>query len=250
MMVDVKKHGFLWGVSAVLAFAVGLLVNFPAAVVYDKLKPELPTQITQALGNIDGSIWNGRAMLREGALKSEIDWALKPVDLIFGDPGLILRLYEADHDLEVTFNPSGQGNGRIELTGVVHSGLINRQLGPYGIRVNNDIQLNAIEVVLHDDHFSEGNGTVTWEGGTVSYNSPSPKTIQMPALRGLLSTDDGVLTLDITETGKSVPISTITFKADGWFGAEVKPTMAELILLPKRRVNRAGNVLEVKRKIF
>jgi hypothetical protein len=42
----------------------------------------------------------------------------------------------------------------------------------------------------------------------------------------------------------------ITFKADGWFGAEVKPRMAELILLPKRRVNRAGNVLEVKRKIF
>lgn len=262
MIENIRRHWFLWLISVVSAFTVGLLINFPATFAYAKLKPELPPALAKVINGIEGTIWDGSATLRQGTLESTIDWQLNPIDMAFGGPALLLHLHENDHDLVVKLSAGfgdsggnsgadGSGNsGRVELAGVVDKSLINNQLRPYGIAVNNDVQLNALSVVLRDGQFSDGSGTVTWKGGTVSYNSPSSQSIQLPELHGLLSTENGVLYLNIVQMGGTLPMGTISFKADGWFSAEVKPAMAELVLLPNRRVNRAGNVLEIRRKVF
>jgi len=250
-MIDgIKKHWFLWLMSAALAFGVGLVVNLPAAVVYDRFKPEIPAQIAAAVDDIDGSIWAGRGTVREGSLKTNIEWNIDLVDLIFGGTGLVLQLQESDHNLIAKMDFFGTDSGQIQLSGTINSSLVNQQLSAYGIRMGSDIQLEDLVVALSDNNFSEGSGSIEWKGGLVSYNSPNVKTIQMPELHGLLSVEEGALLLTIVEAGKSAAITMVSLKLDGWFAVKVKPAMAELILLPNSRVNRAGNVLEIKRKIF
>ena len=250
MMIKIKKHWVLWLFSAVLAFSVGLLVNLPAAIAFDRINSQLPPEIAEVLSGLEGSVWNGQGSLRKGMLKSKVDWQFTPLELLSGGTGLELHLHEKDHDLQIKFDPDGKQNGRIEVSGMIDSALVNRQLALQGIRIKNDIELNAVRVAVNNDQFSEAGGSVIWKGGSVSYNSSGTKSLEMPALTGRLSTVDGELVLNIVEAGGSEPITVVTFKLDGWFGFLVKPRMADLVKLPNRRVNRAGNVMELKRKVY
>jgi len=249
-MQTIKKHWFLWSISAVLAFALGLLVNFPAAIAYDKFKPELPKQVSNLLSDVTGSVWNGQATLSEGPLKTQVSWVLSPASFFTNDPTIKLYLTEIGHNLKVELTPQNDANGQVDISGLINSRFVNQQLKTNGIRISSDISVNELQVTVVDRQFSAASGTITWPGGTVGYNYPDVKNIQMPELTGALSVNGGALVIAITQTGKSTGISTLTFKLDGWVGVEVKPEMADLILLPNRRVNRAGNVMEIKRKLF
>ncbi|MBV1959153.1 MAG: hypothetical protein KUG53_00335, partial [Pseudomonadales bacterium] len=83
-----------------------------------------------------------------------------------------------------------------------------------------------------------------------SYTSSGTKTVQMPELKGLLSSVGDTLMLEVVKSGSSKPVSIVTFQSNGWIGVEVKQEMGKLIMLPNRRVNRAGNVMEIRRKIY
>jgi len=249
-MVELKKRWLIWVISALLAFSAGLLANFPASIAYEAVRMQLPSQLTKLIGDVDGSVWNGQSTVTDEILSSTINWELKPVDRLFGGYGLILHIHDVDHDLRVKFDPEGNNNGRLQISGTISKELLNRQLAQFGVKVDQGIVIDSVVASLRDSQFSDVGGSVLWKGGRVSYTSSGTKTVQMPELKGLLSSAGDTLNLEVVKSGSSKPISIVTFQSNGWIGVEVKQEMGSLIMLPNRRVNRAGNVMEIKRKIY
>ena len=250
MMETLRKHTLLLLGASLLAFFAGLLSTFPASIAFEKIRAQLPPQLTEMISNVEGSIWNGQSTLTAELLQSRINWELNPIDGLLGGYGIVLHAHHIDHDLWLKLNPSGEKSGRLQISGTISSQLINRQLKPFSIIIDQDIELKALTASLKDEKFSNLSGTVLWQGGRVSYTAGETQTHQLPKLEGLLSSVDGTLVLNIVKAGSSKPISLITFQANGWLSLEVKPAMAGLILLPNQRVNRAGNVMDIKRKLY
>ena len=249
-MIESKKRWLIWVISALLAFSAGLLANFPASIAYEAVRTQLPLQLTKYIGDVDGSIWNGKSTVANEILRSTINWELKPIDRLFGGYGLILHIHDVDHDLRVKFDPEGKNKCRLQVSGTISKELLNRQLAQSGVKVGQGIVIDSVVASLRDSQFSDVGGSLLWKGGRVSYTSEGTKTVQMPELKGLLSSVGDTLILEVVKSSSDKPVSIVTFQSNGWIGVEVKQEMGRLIMLPKRRVNRAGNVMEIKRKVY
>ncbi|MBV1915810.1 MAG: type II secretion system protein N [Pseudomonadales bacterium] len=245
-----RKHWLICAFSVAVAFSAGLLANFPASIAFERLRSQLPPKLAEMIGEVEGSVWSGQSTITDGSLKSTVNWELAPIGRLFGGYGLVLHVHDADHDLWIKADAEGEASGRVQVNGKISKDLVNRQLAEFGIRINQDIVVESLSVSMNDTQFSDAGGAVIWKGGRVSYTSSGTKTVQMPELTGLLSASEGTLVLNVVKHGMSEPISVIRLQPDGWLGVEVKQEMGNLILLPNRRLNRAGNVMEIKRKIY
>jgi hypothetical protein len=166
------KYYFLIGFLALSTF---LIINIPAAPVYEAIKDKVPQLQIQ---NIEGTIWQGSAqqvMVKPGHVLKEVSWSVCVTHILMAEACVDFDANYNDSPLSgqiaVDMNKNVQGkNIRTSITAKALSQMITMQMGE--IAGNIDVDL----------------ATISWQQGGI------------PAISGVIKWNDASVT--IAETAK------------------------------------------------
>ena len=201
----------LIGVLAFLGFAVVLM---PASVA------RLATNRVDGLAMraVGGTLWDGQASLAyRGEGIGDLQWTLKPFDVLRGEIRVRWRLTDADVDVDLS-GIAAQDLSRAVLTASGHVGAaaINRVLGRYEITIDGTVEATDLAVVLNGS--ARASGAVAWSGGRTFYRlSGQNYDTALPAMVGEVRTVDGEHTLDAKlADDHAAPLIHARLKPTGW----------------------------------
>ena len=187
-----KKSKMLhWWLFAAVTFLTCILLQVPAAWLMAKFYPQ-----QQYLHNIGGNIWSGQADWQQGALRGNLSWQIRPLD--------VLRLRVAA-DVQVH-------SGQSELIGQVGYGLgqkwlvqnMNGQIAPETLAYLAKWQWPSAAIRVQDVHlrfkpkqgFEQANGQLEWAGGDLVYSyAQRQERMSVPPLKAQWSAQQGKLVL-------------------------------------------------------
>lgn len=193
MNANSKKIAW-WG-TAIIALLVFILLQIPASWLISKFYKN-----NQILKNVSGNIWQGQADWQQGPLQGSVIWKTRPLDLIFLRVGAHVEISSAQTHLDGVV---GYGLGK-KITIHDMKGQISQDTLKSIVNwqwPSNSIQVSDIAVKFNPDSgFSRVKGVIQWAGGPLLYEfGQRQERMDIPALQGKLSDDQGKLLLALTD---------------------------------------------------
>ncbi len=204
----------------------------PAAFLWHEvLEPRLDLKPTGVeVLSVDGSVWDGRALVRFRRLESIVDWDFDFSSLLALKLGL-------DVDIE-----SHAGSGRAKVSAglseyqlhVEKMDLVLAQLNPLLVRQRIKLSGNAVvnNVILtsNGEQLNSAEGLIAWSGGQISY--PAGRTIherEMPPFKGVLGSSDALgAYIGIRDPQASFDVIEANVSPDGVAMVQIKRRLLDL----------------------
>ena len=242
-----------------ISFSAFLIVFLPASA----LRTVLPDSSGVDLLAPKGTLWHGSArLLLAGQERGELGWRLLGSRLLRGQAAAAWRLASPDADLE---GEAAQrfGGSSITVSGTLFARAINRELAPYLIRIESDVELDEVAVAgapagnPYGFRFDTLDGLLRWDGGEVDYTlARETNRARLPALVGELTLMDGlpagtVYERSAYEQGNKIPLIQAQLLATGFVKIGITKRFTDLVDNPwPGDEPEAAIVLEIEEQIL
>lgn len=235
------------------------MLKAPARVIWDQaLAPNASVQSAlRSLGlkveGLEGTIWDGRALLRYQGISSILDWDFSfteiyrlnlPVDIeIVSQAGRLSALASASIsgvDLHVS-------KAEIDLAALTPA--LRRQR----VTLDGELLIKDLRVSLSDQKVNHGSGLMSWTGGDIAY--PVQRAIHersLPAFKVTVETrDDGIIYAGVRDSGGTFDVLEASLSPEGEAFAQVKRRLLDLADEHWPKNSRENDtVFKVKKMIY
>ncbi len=170
-------------VAGVLVFLAVLVLRAPASLVQRLLPEEIPVDVLE----LSGTLWRGEGdLLVNGVTLGRVSWTFRPMAMVTGVLGCDLALSGDGLALRGEVRAGASGT-EADLAGWVDAAVANVWLAAYDIRLSGRFHFRETRVSAQDGAVRALSGTVTWDGGPVSYRlSGKMHNATLPGMRGEL----------------------------------------------------------------
>lgn len=190
-------------VIGVLAFLASLLVLMPVRVAVAMLPGALPVQAPA------GSLLDGQVTVVGAGETLRIAWRLQPAWLLTLGVGGQWSVTAADGlaaDGSLVRRPWGTTVAVVQAR--LPAGFLNRHLRGAGVTIDQPLMVRDLRVAGRPGAaVRAASGRLAWGPGTLRWREQQPDAVSLPALRGVLSADDGSLQLLVD--GEKAPGETL-----------------------------------------
>lgn len=223
---------FLYIATAILSFALFVIVFAPAATIWslakDDIGPRLPPDL-QVL-TIDGTVWSGDATIRYREFPpSALSWSLDPFALIDRQvvADIVVSGVEGDDHSIASDLVASRRHLEIAAGGYIDSAYINRVSAPYGLVFSGRLDVTRLTAQSDYAWFTAAEGDLHWDGGTILYRTyEGTQSLELPPLDGTLTMAGRDIHLDIDHAGD--PVIAITLRPAGWAVVDLKRRLFDL----------------------
>lgn len=208
---------------AVVALVFFVIALFPAKLAW-QLMPEsmrgaLPLQVTQ----IGGTLWDGHLAgdVRSGLVSGThaVSWDLRPLSLLWGTLSVDIHGEHAGYKVEGNLHAGLLSDkGVDDLTGEIDAELANAMLSQLGASASGVLFISELSLGFDDAEdggfkITEADGTLDWNGGPITYSDQGyPRTIEMPALSGVLEQREDGLRVGVVEKASNGALGELTLE--------------------------------------
>jgi len=249
LMLNAKRLTLI----GILAFALFLLAEFPAALVWSGVERVAAGTIPAKVSNVGGSIWSGHLNFtpdNQTLLPGnyQLSWQLKPWHLLIGRVRTDIDLKGQFLTLTGGFG-AGLGLGSYQLDqldGKADAALVNKILENFGVSVETGLRLQGLTLELATKQiqsptgasytgfdFKQATGSLLWEGGKVFIVQPGlNQTTQVPAIKAALEQKEDRIAVHLTQQSSGAELAEAMLKSDGVGGVSVKKRLLLLARVP------------------
>lgn len=160
------KYYFLTGFLALVSF---LIINIPAAPVYDAIKDKLPQLQAQ---NIDGTVWQGSAQqvtVKPGHVLKEVNWSVCVAHLLMAEACLDFDASYNDNPLsgQVIVDTSKNMQGKNIKTSITAKALSQMVAMPMG-EIDGVISIDLATINWQQGGIPAISGTIQWNNASIT----------------------------------------------------------------------------------
>lgn len=209
------RYYILLAIFSCLFFIVAL---FPAGLAWNLVPKSVSQGLPIKIQSVGGTLWDGFAVgsTNRGPVKGQhvFAWDLNPLSLLMADLSTGLKAEGADYKIEGTAHYGLLGKGFSDLNGEVNASLANGMLKQFGAKASGDLLIQGVTLEFGSETtINEAEGVITWGGGPVSYkDGRRPKNIELPAVQGTLTQQDGGVKLAVVERKSKDKLGELTLK--------------------------------------
>ena len=235
----------------------------PARVLFDPLKSNLlvnaPSQLK--IGEAKGSVWQGHIDLEVSGMPFTAGWDILQSQWFKGSFALAFTVTNQGPSNKFK-NPDWiKGNifgsifgkvGCFDVNGLVSAKLIN-QFADGQFSLENNIVLNSLDVNFKNNNFEAVKGALNWPGGLIGYYDPSrgQQQVVLPALKGVIVSQDGKLKGDLTLDGSSDVLVSAEIDGKGEAYVAIRKRMLDVLGQGwNKTVDPDDVILEVQQALF
>ena len=241
----------LYGITALLSFAVFLALYAPAGIAYRFVERDVARLLDTSIFRVGGTIWRGSADIQYRDFPgSGLNWSLAPLPLLSRTADLTLDVVGLGHRLSGNLVTDGKDGEITEVNGSIGSDYINHVSSRYGLRFSGSLELNDLTVTVDHNWFSYVHGKIYWTGGNVLYQAENgSQSVNLPPLDGELSMSDSKLTLFVNNV--RLPVLSIYLQQDGWVELRFNARLLTLADLPvPEGTNPDDVVITIEEKVL
>ena len=207
MIKIVIKKTALYVSLFLFSMVLFLLASVPADILWKKgVEPQLKgSNLPVKVISVNGTIWNGTALVRYQNFDAVVDWNISPSGLLsFGLPVNIDILSQAGL-IEISANLS-MGSTYVDLTSAdldlsYLTPLFKRQR----VTLNGQFVAKNIQLEINDAQIKSANGLFSWSGGDIAY--PAGRQLHertLPMFKGRIEAkSNGSIYLGVRDTEAS-----------------------------------------------
>jgi len=250
----IKKILALGGVF-LISFSFFLILFMPASFVWERaLKPSLDLRpYGVSIAAVDGTIWNGRALVLYKNLESLVSWST-------GLPSVLSLSLPFDVDVNSHAGTASLNvaPGFSESALTIHSldvnlAALNGVLSQYRVKVSGTLLARNLLVQTKGRKISSAAGQFSWSGGEIAY--PVQREIHersVPVMKGAVTTDaDGLIQLNVRDDGGEIDSLTASLTPEGLALLQVKRRLLDLVDEPwSPNSNEQDTVFKVKKSVY
>lgn len=253
-----KRH-LIWLIPLLLVGFLALLVAKAPARLITNWLPQDP-QAPLRLEFPTGTVWRGEARLQSDQGKiADLRWQLDVLPLLTAQLSLHLQM-QGDLNGQAHLRADRASADLVVPSGTVAESRLRRMADTYEIEVGGDIAIADLHLKLDlpeneaaRAQFIAATGTLTWEGGPVTYPMNGQwVTAQLPPLVGQLSLIDNTSMLNVAAAASPTrELMRLSLDGEGWGGAAVTRSFIEMsgVAWPGNETGETY-VLEVQEKLF
>lgn len=200
----------LLGLVSCLFFAVVLM---PASLLW-RWAGSAVAGLPVTVERVGGTVWNGFLEARTQGVVSgplQVKWDVQGWRLLLGEVALELAVEGPRYRLQGRSFWGLWGKGIAAVQGDVQAALLEQVLGDLGVSMSGAIQVQDLAVHFTGNRVGEATGQIAWSGGPVAVRSgASPRPVDFPGVKGVLSARDGDLIIAVSETRGNQPLGELS----------------------------------------
>jgi len=205
-----------------------------------------------SVGAIEGTIWDGKALVRAQGLESIVHWSLGLPTYSRLSLPVEIELESDAGQAEAVLN-IGVDTQKVTLRrAVIETEKLNGVLRPQRIKLAGELNINNLILELGDQQIKAASGKASWQGGTISYPAgPELHTRLMPAFFATIQQDSSGIKMGIRDESASFDVIDGLLTNDGIATMQVRKRLLDISgeYWP-RKGGEQNVVFKVKRRIW
>lgn len=209
-----------------------LLATLPADIVWHKgIAPQLQgAKIPVKVQSLNGSIWNGQALVRYQNIEAIVAWHISPVGMLSLELPIKFNV-ESQAGLVVLNASLGLGATYIDLVSAdIDLAYLTPLFRRQRVKLNGQVIAKNIQLVVEDNQFKTASGLFSWSGGDIAY--PAGRQLHertLPMFKGRLETkNNGDIFLGVRDVESSFDVIEGVLDPEGTAMMTVKRRVLDL----------------------
>ena len=215
---DAIASWLFWGL---LVLVLAMIVQAPASLLKKALPPNLPVTVT-AWG---GTLWNGQLDWQQGTLQGQLDWHLRPWQLLLGHVSADVDV-AGDVQLQGRVGIGAGGSWLVQDMNGSLPGVLARPVLPAGWDLPGTLTARELSLGrsgLHRGSWRAVGGALHWQGGTMTFDlNGQPATANLPPLTLNVRLDNDTLVLGLSEEAGNLPLAGVRIGADSMMETQLR----------------------------
>jgi general secretion pathway protein N len=254
LFVVIKKtiYYIIIFVFSLIAF---LLATMPANYLWKNvLAPNVNLKsIGLTVDAVDGSVWDGQALLQYKGLSSIVDWDVSVLGMLtLALPvEVIIKSQAGEMLLNARLSPF---KSTVVITKAdVALAELSPSLRRYKVKLDGDLMIKDLKVSLDGELLESASGLMSWSGGNIAY--PAGRKVHerdMPTFQAKLTTkDSGVIHLGVRDENAKFDVIDATLSPEGVALLKVSRRLLDLADEPwPQNSKEQDTVFKVKKMIY
>lgn len=253
------KKTILYLLVFLLAFSVFVLAKAPARVIWEGVVEADPS-VTNSLRSvgvsvkgIEGTIWDGRALVQYKGIASIVDWDVKLSELYALSLPVKLDIDSQAGELEAVITVGMSDIAVTVSRGDLDLSMLSPALRAQRVTLDGQLLLKDIQLLAEDNMLRSAAGMISWSGGDIAY--PAQRAIHQrsfPPFRGVIETSEtGEIKAGVRDSGGSFDVIEATVSPEGEALVKVKRRLLDLADEHWPQNSKEEDVVfKVKKKIY
>lgn len=253
------KKSVLYFLLFLVAFSFFLLAKAPASVIWEKALQDNAAVKSALRSNgvsikdVDGTIWDGRALIQYKGISSIVDWDVKLSEIFTLALPIEVNVESHAGELEI-FAVAGLSQAELLVSrGEIDLPVLNSVLRAQRVTLDGSLLIKDLKFVFEGKQLRYANGLVSWSGGDIAY--PAQRKIHqrtLPPFKVTVETkDDGVIRAGVRDSGGRFDVVEADVSSEGEAMLRVKRRLLDLAdeHWPQNS-DEQDIVFKVKKKIY
>ena len=253
------KKSVLYVLLFLFALFSFLLCKAPAVVVWEKVLTSNPSlqNSMQTMGlnveSLDGTIWDGQALVRYKGVSSIVDWRLKLTKVYTLSLPLELDVRSQAGEIKALVNAGFSGLDMHVLKADIDLSALTPAFRSQRLTLDGNLLAKDLKAKLVGGQLKSAGGTVSWSGGDIAY--PAQRATHersLPSFRATLETrPDGEVYAGVRDSGGAFDVLELSLDSEGQALVKVKRRLLDLAdeHWPKNS-NEQDTVFKIKKMIY